>query len=141
MDVHAILMRISESEAVVMDKLKSIKFWIWINIVCMGLYLYTASWVWPSLNVKDFPAGTGGDPIVWGLGAGIVLFTCSSVNLIWLIRILLLSRRDKNLWPICAWLFFVLSWVVVNRYDYYMQHNVRQTQMSEIPEGVQAVLE
>ena len=91
----------------------------------MAAYLYLATWVWAPLGAKDFPLEehAAGDPIIWGMGPGLILIGCSLANFAWLALILSGVSRGRSWHPLLAWLLIALTWFGVNRYDLYNQRN------------------
>jgi hypothetical protein len=67
-------------------------------------------------------AGVGdlaGNPIVWSLTVFPVLVVCLLINIVWLTMIVLGGRRGRGWRSIGAWLLVIISWVLVNRLDFY----------------------
>ena len=92
-------------------------YWVGSNMIGMGLYLYFASMLWPL--PEDAGTDLAGTPIIWGLTVFRVLAVCSLINIVWLTLIVRGGLRGKGWRSMRVWLLVVISWVAVNRLDFY----------------------
>lgn len=90
---------------------------VWANIICLGIYLYFASKLWPL--PEDAGANLAGNPIVWGLTVFPVFAICMLINIVWLALIVLGGRKGKGWRSMRTWILVMVAWVLVYRLDLY----------------------
>lgn len=87
--------------------------WVLPNILGIIAFLYFSSWGWV---LPQAPAGGPGDPIIWMLTAFPAMAACFTLDVAWLIRIIV--KRDMRWKHAVVWLLCVVAWCSAYRYNF-----------------------
>ena len=99
--------------------MKTTKYWIVVNGILLAIYLYFAIKTWPTVAQQDIGVEVRiniADDVLFLIFFP-VLFAYLTINCIWLILIIVNTKREKLCFSLLIWFLVSTSWVFVFVYD------------------------